>query len=127
MPLSRKSCSEVLNSIVTPDQLAQHMGMIQLNVEPTKEQAALVTLVIHPLISDRIKMAQENDLKLRELMEKANRDDAPGFYLIDDGLMRMGDASTIIPNDVELRRDILDKAHKSRYTIHWVALRCTKI
>jgi hypothetical protein len=53
--LSRKSCSKVLNSITTPDQLARHEEMIQLNV---------------------------------------------------------------IPNDVELRRDILDEAHKTRYTVH---------
>jgi hypothetical protein len=30
--LSRKSCSEVLNSLSAPDQLAQEIGMIQLDV-----------------------------------------------------------------------------------------------
>jgi len=116
--ISRKSRSEVLNSMVTPDQLAQQMGMIQLNVAPTEEQAALATLVIHPLIFDRIKMAQENDLELWELMEKSNCGNASEFYFIDDGLLRMGDARTVVPNDMELRRDILDEGHKSRYTIH---------
>jgi hypothetical protein len=53
--LSRKSRSRVLNSITTPDQLAQHMEKIQLNV--LEEQVALATLVIHPLIFDRIKIA----------------------------------------------------------------------
>jgi hypothetical protein len=92
-----------------------------LNVAPTKEQeeqAALATLVIHPLISSRIKMAQENYLQLQELMEKANQGDAPGYYFTDDGLLRTGDARIVIPNDEELRRDILDESHKSRYTIH---------
>jgi hypothetical protein len=116
--LSRKSRSEVLNSMIAPDQLAQQMGMIQLNVAPTEEQAALATLVIHPLIFDRIKMAQENDLELWELMEKSNCGNASEFYFIDDGLLRMGDARTVVPNDMELRRDILDEGHKSRYTIH---------
>jgi len=116
--LSMKSRSEVLNSIITPNQLAQQMGMIQLSVAPTKEQAALATLVTRPLIFDRIKMAQENDLELQELMEKANRSDAPGFHFTDDDLLRTGDARTVIPNDAELRREILDEAHKSRYTIH---------
>jgi hypothetical protein len=113
---SRKSCSRVLNSITTPDQLAQHIEMVQLNV--VEEQAALATLVIHPLISDRIKMAQENDLELQELMEKAHRGDASRFHLTDDGLLRMGDARIVIPNDMELRRDILDEPHNTRYTIH---------
>jgi hypothetical protein len=79
--LSRKSRSEVLNSLSSLDQLAQQMGMIQLDVTPTEEQAPLATLVIRPLISNRIKEAQENDLKLQELMEKAKRGDIPNFYL----------------------------------------------
>jgi broad-specificity NMP kinase len=48
--LSRKSRSEVLNSIITPDQLAQQMGMIQLSITLTEEQATLATLVIRPLM-----------------------------------------------------------------------------
>jgi ribonuclease HI len=42
--LSRKSCSRVLNSITTPDHLAQHVEMIQLN--DVQEQAVLATLII---------------------------------------------------------------------------------
>jgi hypothetical protein len=114
--LSRKSCSKVINSITTPDQLARHVEMIQLNV--VNEQAALVTLVIQPLISDRIKMAQRSDLELQELMEKDNHSNAFGFHFTNDGLLRIGDARIVIPNDVELRRDILDEAHKKRYTVH---------
>jgi hypothetical protein len=94
------------------------MVMIHLDVTPVEEQAALAILVIRPLIYDRIKEAQENDLELQELMEKAKRGDAPDFYFTDDDLLRTGDARTIIPNDAELRRDILDEAHKSRYTVH---------
>jgi hypothetical protein len=94
------------------------MGMIQQSVTSIEEQTALATLVIRPLIFDRIKMGQENDLELQELMEKANRGDAPRFHFTDDDLLRTGDARTVIPNDVELRREIIDEAHKSRYTIH---------
>jgi hypothetical protein len=53
--LSRKSCSRVLNSVTTPDQLTQHMEMIQLNV--VDEQATLPPLIIQPLNADRIKLA----------------------------------------------------------------------
>jgi hypothetical protein len=114
--LSKKSRSKVLNSITTPDQLAQHVEMIQLNA--VKERAVLATLVIHPLTSDRIKIAQENDLELQELMEKANHGNDPGFHFSDDDLLRMGDARIVILNNVELRRDILDDTHKTRYTVH---------
>jgi hypothetical protein len=114
--LSRKSYGRILNSITTPDQLVQRLEVIQLNV--AEEQAVLATLVIHPLTSDRIKVAQENDLEVQGLMRKANRSSASGFYFTDDGLLRMGDTRIVIPNDAKLRRDILDEAHKTRYTIH---------
>jgi hypothetical protein len=103
--LSRKSRSEVLNSMITPYQLAQQMGLIQLSVTPTEEQTALATFVIRSLIFDRIKMAQENDLELQELMEKANPGNALGFHFTNDDLLRTGDARTVIPNDAELRRE----------------------
>jgi hypothetical protein len=51
-------------------------------------------------------------------MEKTNRGEASGFHFTNDDLLRIGDARTVIPNDTELRRDILDEAHKTKYTIH---------
>lgn len=60
--ISRRSRSDTLNSLTTPDQLAQQLEMIRVEVAPTEEQATLATLVIHPLTTDRIKIAQENDL-----------------------------------------------------------------
>jgi hypothetical protein len=114
--LSRKLCSKVLNSITTLDHLAQRVEMIHLNV--AEERAVLATLFIHPLTSDRIKLAQENDPEVQGLMEKANCSNASGFHFTSDGLLRMGNARIVIPNDVELRRDILDEAHKRQYTVH---------
>jgi len=65
-----------------------------------------------------LELAQENDLELQELMEKANRGEAPGFHFTNDDLLRTGDARTVIPKDAELKKDILDEAHKTKYTIH---------
>jgi hypothetical protein len=61
--LSRKSQSGIFNALITPYRLAHQIGMIQLDINPTEEQAALATLVIQPLTTDRIKVAQENDLE----------------------------------------------------------------
>jgi len=55
--LSRKSQSGTLNALSTPDKLAQQIGMIQLDVTVTEEQATHVTLVIQHLIADMIKIA----------------------------------------------------------------------
>lgn len=37
---------------------------------------------------------------------------------MNDDLLRTGDARIVIPNDAELKRDILDEAHKNKYIIH---------
>ncbi len=50
---------------------------------------------------------------MQGLVRKANHGSASGFYFTDDGLLRMGDTRIVIPNDVELRRDILEEAHKT--------------
>lgn len=72
--LSRKSWSVSSKTTPTPDQLAKQFGMIQLNVVPNDFDTALATLVIWPLIVDRIKVAQENDLELQKLMENASQE-----------------------------------------------------
>jgi len=42
--------------------------MIQLDVAPSVKDAVLAALIIRPLTADRIKIAQENDLGLQQLM-----------------------------------------------------------
>jgi hypothetical protein len=87
-------------------------------VAPSVKDAVLAALIIHPLTADRIKAAQENDLGLQQLMEKASQGKAPGFHFTNDDLFRTGDARVAIPNVAELRKYILNEAHKTRYTVH---------
>jgi hypothetical protein len=115
--LSRKSQSASTNSTPTRNQLANQLGMIQLDVAP-RMKCHPTAFIICQLTADRIKIAQENDLGLQQLKEKASQGKAPGFNFTEDDLLRTGDARTVIPNDAELRRDILNEAHKTRYTEH---------
>lgn len=52
-----------------------------------------------------------------ELKESASWGKAPNFYIIVNGLVSYKD-SVCAPNDEELKRDILEEAHKNPYTIH---------
>ncbi|XP_062164975.1 uncharacterized protein LOC133871563 [Alnus glutinosa] len=97
--LSRKSLGVSTNSTPTPNQLAKQLGMIQLDVAPSVKDAILAALIIRPLTADRIKIAQENDLGLQQLMEKTSQGKASGFYFTEDDLLRTGDARAVIPND----------------------------
>ena len=89
-----------------------------LEIAPNDDDVAIAALIIRPLTADRIKLAQENDLELQELMEKAKQGKAPCVHFTNDDLLRIGDTRVVIPSDAKLRRDILSEAHKSRYAVH---------
>jgi hypothetical protein len=62
--LSRKLQSASTNSTPTPNQLPKQLGMIQLDMAPSVKDAVLAALIIHPLTTDKIRVAQENNLGL---------------------------------------------------------------
>jgi len=78
----------------------------------------MTDLVVQPQSLDRIRQAQENDLELQDLIDRTKRREASGFYLTEEGTLKTSNGRTVIPNDAELRRDILDEAHQTRYTVH---------
>jgi hypothetical protein len=53
-------------------------------------------------------------------MEKAKCGKASGFHFTMDIILRTEDGKTIVPNDAELRKEILDEAHQTWYTVHLV-------
>ena len=65
----------------------------------------------------RIKALQKNDLKLVQLMEKVKKDSKPNFVLSNDGILRFR-TRLCVPNDGDLRRELLEEAHCSRLAIH---------
>jgi len=78
----------------------------------------MAALVIQPLCNGIIRKAQENDLELQDTIDGAKHGEASGYYLAEDGILKTGNGRTVIPNDTELRRDIFDEAHQTRYTVH---------
>jgi len=78
----------------------------------------MAALVVESMSDDRIRMAQEDDLELHNLMDRARRGEAEGFYLAEGGTLKTSNGRAVIPSNVELRRDILNEAHQTRYTVH---------
>ena len=54
---------------------------------------------------------------LVQLMEEVKRESKPDFVLSDDGIWRYG-TRLCVPNDGDLRRELLEKAHCSKFAIH---------
>src|SRR5262249_2763825 len=71
----------------------------------------IAQLSLRSAVVDRIVAAQKDDPLIAELVGKA------GFSQGDDGSVRFG-SRLCVPSDVRLRNDLLEEAHRSRYTIH---------
>lgn len=85
-----------------------------MDTRSSDELASLVELIIYPLILSKVKIAQERDLVMTELMEKVNYGEAPGFHFTVDDVLKTSDIRTVISNDAELKRDILDEAYQTQ-------------
>jgi len=91
---------------------------VQIDEVMTGVSPIMAALVVEPMSIERIRMAQESDPKLQDLRVRARQGEANGFYLTENETLKTSSGKTIIPCDTELRRDILDEAHQTRYTIH---------
>jgi hypothetical protein len=62
-------------------------------------------------------VAQEADPELKELREKISQGKASSFSFASDGILR-NHSRVVLPKDDKLRKEILDEAHKTQYTVH---------
>ncbi|RVW80783.1 Transposon Tf2-11 polyprotein [Vitis vinifera] len=56
-------------------------------------------------------------MQLVQLMEEVKRGSKPNFVLSDDGILRFG-TRLCVPKDGDLRRELLEEAHCSKFAIH---------
>src|SRR5262249_18854260 len=71
----------------------------------------IAQLSLRSAVVDRIIDAQKDDPLTAALVVK------PGFFRDADGAVRFG-SRLCVPNDVQLRGELLTEAHRSRYTVH---------
>ena len=65
----------------------------------------------------RIKALQKNDLNLVQCIEEVKNGSKPDFVLSDDGILRFR-TRLCVPNDGDLRRELLEEAHCFKLAIH---------
>ncbi|XP_021669564.2 uncharacterized protein LOC110656893 [Hevea brasiliensis] len=70
-----------------------------------------------PLLTDRIKIAAQNNEKYVKLMEEAQDGKKLDFSVNDNGLL-LHQNRVCIPNDVELRQTFMKEAHNSLFAMH---------
>ncbi|XP_071933110.1 uncharacterized protein [Coffea arabica] len=69
-----------------------------------------------PLL-EHIKEAQESDPVIQKNLEKVQKGEILDFKLGSEGVLRFRDR-IVIPADEEIRKEILEESHRSKYTIH---------
>ena len=79
--------------------------------------ALVANFKVQPDLVGRIKALQKNDLNLVQVIEEVKNGSKPDFVLSDDGILRFR-ARLCVPNDGDLRRELLEEAHCSRLAIH---------
>ncbi|KAJ1692761.1 hypothetical protein LUZ63_009459 [Rhynchospora breviuscula] len=89
------------------------------SVRNTEANALIVltAMVVQPDLRARIRMAIDADPKCKKFQEHARTNETSRFKLNDEGLLCFDDR-VCVPENTELRKEILSEAHESGYTIH---------
>ncbi|RVW88173.1 Transposon Ty3-G Gag-Pol polyprotein [Vitis vinifera] len=115
--LSRKFVGSLAAIIGCQRQLLEDLRSLQVHMRVLDSGALVANFRVQPDLVGRIKALQKNDLNLVQLMEEVKKGNKPDFVLSDDGILRFR-TRLCVPNDGDLRRELLEEAHCSRLAIH---------
>ena len=111
--LSRKSTIALMSIQALPPQLQEEIS--ELKIELVVGQVSALTL--QPTIFDGMKGAQEFDPILVGIKEEVLEGRNTAFSLSQDGILNFN-GRLCVPNDEELRKQILSEVHETSYSIH---------
>jgi len=60
---------------------------------------------------------QETDPKLQRIRQSLDKEKSLGFLICEDGSLRFQNR-LCVPNNIEIRKQILEEAHNSCYWVH---------
>ena len=83
-----------------------------------REEALLASFQVRPILIDRILEIQTTDDEIQELIQLRNDGKKKDLRIREsDGMLMQGNRM-YVPNNAELKKDILDEAHISAYAMH---------
>ena len=80
-------------------------------------EADLASLSVQPTLVERIKLSQADDSHLKKIMDEMHSGKKFEFSIFEDGVLRFG-SRLCVANDPLIKKEILEEAHYSPYTIH---------
>ena len=90
---------------------------VNLQME-NKMEAILANFQVRPILIDRILAAQIGDEEVQELIHLRSIGKKKDLKVRESDGMLMQESRMYVPNNVELKKEILDEAHSSAYAMH---------
>ena len=112
--LSRKA---MLSSVVVQPALLRDIQELKLEIVPRGQECRITAISAQPLLLDKIKEKQLVDKVLMRQLERVEANKETDFSIDGNGLMRYK-GRLCVPNDLEVRREILAEAHSTPYSVH---------
>jgi hypothetical protein len=112
--LSRKASCHCLTVKTSDITLCQEMKKLSLGMI---QHGTLNQLKLESILLQRIIDAQRNDKGMKHIHEKIEADKANCFRKDDQGIVWFNNR-IVVPKNEDVRQQILDEAHLSRYSIH---------
>jgi len=114
--LSRKAHCNCLSAVSFEESLCHAMAKLNLEIIP---QGTLNHICIEPTLEDQIIRAQGEDEELKLTKTKiAWKDDGCKHFRQDEKGIIYYKNRLVVPNDPELKRQILTEAHMSKISVH---------
>ena len=114
--LSRKTL-HTAHLMIKEVELLEKFRDMKLRVEMESEFIRCSTWTISSDFLDSVRERQLLDASLNKVREQLGSDEAEDFTLGSDGILRF-QGRVCVPDDVEVKRLILEEGHKSRLSLH---------
>ena len=115
--LSKKFAGNLATLLTTQKHILEYLSKMRIEVRFHETEAQLANLRVQPTLIDRIKIAQSIDPQLQKIRDLINLGSQFEFWIHRDGSLRFGNR-LFVPNDPDLKAEILKEAHITSYTIH---------
>ena len=111
--LSRKTSTTVMALHMLPIPLQEEINRVSIEIISGR----LAAMTLPPTIFEGLKTSQELDPSLLKIREEILEGKDDGFSISEDGILHRN-GRICIPDDEELRNQILSKARETPYSIH---------
>jgi hypothetical protein len=116
--LSRKTIAGSVSAMFTMQkELLLDLERVRVEMMVGEIQSYMSSLTLEPTLMEQTRTAQLLNNEITRIREEVEKGEQSDFHVAGDGILKFC-KWVCIPNDAELKRVILSKAHRSLYTVH---------